>query len=116
MAHGVEQAFMPAARLIKKPALAAEVPDPGCRERKEGCAELYGYPSAVRARPRFTGFCPIYSLNAAYSSDRGCNRVGWPAFPDLPHGKEDSGFADGDYREKKIPGPAMAIFLIQFPI
>ena len=35
VAHGVEQAFRPAVKLIKKSALAAEVPDPGCLERKD---------------------------------------------------------------------------------
>jgi hypothetical protein len=35
MTHGVEQAFRPAVKLIKKPALAAEVPDTGSLERKD---------------------------------------------------------------------------------
>ena len=32
---GVEQAFRPAVKLKKKSALAAEVPDPACREMKD---------------------------------------------------------------------------------
>jgi hypothetical protein len=33
--HGVEQAFMPAVKLIEKSALAAEVPGPVCLEMKD---------------------------------------------------------------------------------
>ena len=45
---------MPAVRLIKKPALAAEVPDPGCLEMK-ACAELYGYSTGVGPETALTG-------------------------------------------------------------
>jgi hypothetical protein len=49
---------MPAVMPTEKSALAAEVPDPRL-PRNEGCAELYGYSSAVRTGPLLTGFCQM---------------------------------------------------------
>ena len=51
--HGVEQAFMPAVKLIEKSALAAEVPDPVCPEMKDApsCTDTPAASARGRALP-----------------------------------------------------------------
>ena len=54
-AHGVEQAFRPAVKLIEKSALAAEVPDPGWLEMKDApsCMDTPPVSAPAAALPDF---------------------------------------------------------------